>query len=302
MKKLVIGLVCFVTVLLMAQSWYPEGSKPLSGDLEKRSLHKINQLLYTVITNGSIVITNQLSVTNTLSANVQVTNSVGLANTNNLSVFDTNVLNALTAGFSQALTIALNSSNHWNTASNQFNNASNFLASATNSLNNLSNQLGTITNQFNADSNFLAAATNQLNNLSNFLASATNSLTHQSNFLASATNSLNAISNILTGVTAAAGTMVFTNITNADPAVPVVLGVAGWTFKAITFNGFKAARTANVGTVYIQGAAANDSVGIQLLSQGIITVEAAPGTTLNASQFYLDVVTANDGVVIQTFN
>ena len=104
-----------------------------------------------------------------------------------------------------------------------------------------------------------------------------------------------------TNVTTTAA-LVFTNIVNTDPAVPVVLGVSGWTFKAITFAGYKAVRTANVGDVFILNAAANDGVGMRVTSEAERKIEAAPGTVLNASQFYLDVVTAADGVIIRTYN
>jgi hypothetical protein len=220
MKKIVISIFCtFVILVSCAQSWYPLGSKPLSQDLEKNSLHKINQLLYSAITNGSLVITNQISVTNLLSATVNVTNSVGLANTNDLAV-------------------------HITTGDKYI------------------GQVGVTNLQIGLSSTNVIGTTNTL----------------------------------------LAATIASTNIINANTGTPVVLGTVAEKFLAVTFIGRKAPRTANTGTVYIQMLSNDQTNAIPILSQGIITVDAPANAYFTAAQFWLDVDTANDGILAFYFN
>ena len=68
--------------------------------------------------------------------------------------------------------------------------------------------------------------------------------------------------------------------------------------RKVTILGKKAARTDNVGTVYIGPTSANDTQGFAIVAGGEATLEAAPGTLINLADWYVDVTTANDGVML----
>jgi len=79
---------------------------------------------------------------------------------------------------------------------------------------------------------------------------------------------------------------------------PEVLGSGAIRCHSITFLGMKAARTNNVGTIWVAPGSGNDSAAIP--------VEPGESTTFTAKnaddyfkdgQFYIDVETAGDGVI-----
>jgi len=103
----------------------------------------------------------------------------------------------------------------------------------------------------------------------------------------------------LTGALTTIGTIAKTV---TDPATPEVLGGANITFKSIFFKGLKTARTNNTSTVWIIFDSGATTPGIDLLPGQGIGIEAPPGQYFNASQFYLEVGTTNDGVTATYFN
>lgn len=87
--------------------------------------------------------------------------------------------------------------------------------------------------------------------------------------------------------------------TNTSTSVPVVMAAASKPFKSATFFGFHdSARTANTGTVYIGVTSGNDSQPIAITTGSYVTVEAPAGKWLDLADWYLDVASANDGVVV----
>lgn len=86
--------------------------------------------------------------------------------------------------------------------------------------------------------------------------------------------------------------------TIATAASGTLVAVGQLWFRRALFIGNKAARTANTGSVYLGLAATNDSQPLVVTTGAEKTVEAAVGAKLNLADFWLDVVTAADGVVI----
>lgn len=87
--------------------------------------------------------------------------------------------------------------------------------------------------------------------------------------------------------------------TNSSTTLPVALGIDGTYFRTATLIGNNDnARTANTGNVWI-GATTNNNAQPFLISSGqTITIEAPVGEWYDLNDWYLDVATANDGVVI----
>lgn len=88
-----------------------------------------------------------------------------------------------------------------------------------------------------------------------------------------------------------------TNLVVASADVPAAIG-GEVPLKSITFCGYKAPRTANTGTVYIQVQSANGTNAIPLPSGATVTWSAPTGMRATLSQFYIDVATADDGVTV----
>lgn len=88
-------------------------------------------------------------------------------------------------------------------------------------------------------------------------------------------------------------------VTASDSGTPVSLttGTNVWCVRA-TILGKKAARTANTGEVYIGPASANNAQPFKVVSDGEVVIEAAEGSSINLKDWYLDVTTNDDGVVI----
>lgn len=85
-------------------------------------------------------------------------------------------------------------------------------------------------------------------------------------------------------------------VTCPSTATPVQLGSALTHAKTFVFMGFKANRTTNTSNVWILSSSVNDSPGIPLAPGQIISVTSYK--TQDASDFWIDAETANDGVVV----
>ena len=86
--------------------------------------------------------------------------------------------------------------------------------------------------------------------------------------------------------------------TNSSTSVPVRLAPLGTHASKVTFIGNNAARTANTGTVYVGPTSTNDTQVLAITTGQVMTIECAPGEWIDLYEWYLDPVTANDGVVI----
>jgi hypothetical protein len=79
---------------------------------------------------------------------------------------------------------------------------------------------------------------------------------------------------------------------------PEALGSGSVRGHSFTFVGMKAARTDNVGKIYIQPASGNDTAGIPLNPGDTITFTAdSDDDYFTDAQFYIDVENAGDGVI-----
>ena len=90
-----------------------------------------------------------------------------------------------------------------------------------------------------------------------------------------------------------------TTKTNSDAATPVrVAATRGNYFRSATFYGKLHARTNNTGSVYLGVNSANNTQAIEVPAGGAVVISAPANTYLDLYDIYLDVVTANDGVVV----
>lgn len=80
--------------------------------------------------------------------------------------------------------------------------------------------------------------------------------------------------------------------------VPEAVAVNGTFFKTALFIGNKAARTANTGKVWIGVTAGDGTQPIGLDAGAQRTIEAPEGQKYDLNDFYVDVETANDGVLV----
>lgn len=88
-------------------------------------------------------------------------------------------------------------------------------------------------------------------------------------------------------------------VTASSAAMPVSLTTGTNVFCVrATIIGNKAARAGNTGDVYIGPLAANDTQPYKIATGEIHVMNAAAGTRFNLADWYLDVTTANDGLVI----
>jgi hypothetical protein len=94
----------------------------------------------------------------------------------------------------------------------------------------------------------------------------------------------------------AARTIIVTASSSGTP-VSVTTGTNIWCTRA-TIIGNKAARTANTGTVYIGPESGNDTQAYPILTGEIHVFVAPPGASLNLADWYVDVATNDDGLVI----
>jgi len=86
--------------------------------------------------------------------------------------------------------------------------------------------------------------------------------------------------------------------TNSDTATPARLAVAGTYATSVTFIGNKDWRTANTGTVYIGPTSTNNVQPLALTPGQVMTLSFASDQYIDLYDWFVDVGTANDGVVI----
>jgi hypothetical protein len=87
--------------------------------------------------------------------------------------------------------------------------------------------------------------------------------------------------------------------TNTSTTVPVAIAAASKPFRSATFFGFNSTtRDANTGTVYIGITSGNNTQPIAITTGSYVTVEAPAGKFFDLADWYLDVATVNDGVVV----
>ena len=88
--------------------------------------------------------------------------------------------------------------------------------------------------------------------------------------------------------------------TNASATVPVRLAAVRGAnfFKSATFYGKLHARTNNTGTVYLGTNSTNDTQAISIAAGEYVVITAPENSYFDLYDFYLDVATANDGVVV----
>ena len=87
-------------------------------------------------------------------------------------------------------------------------------------------------------------------------------------------------------------------ITSSDAAVPVQWTNAVTKVSKVTIIGKKAERTANPGTVYIGPKSANDAQVYEITTGSVHVLNARGGSVINLADWYLDVATAGDGIII----
>jgi hypothetical protein len=86
--------------------------------------------------------------------------------------------------------------------------------------------------------------------------------------------------------------------TNSDAAVPTALSTTNLWVTRVTIMGKKSARTDNTGDVYIGTTSTNDEQTYKIVSGTVHVLEQPDGDLFNLATIYLDVTTANDGVVM----
>ena len=86
--------------------------------------------------------------------------------------------------------------------------------------------------------------------------------------------------------------------TNSDAATPARIGAQGTYATSITILGNKDWRTANTGTVYIGPTSTNNVQPIAITPGAVVTLAFGPDQFIDLYDWYVDVVTANDGVVV----
>ena len=86
--------------------------------------------------------------------------------------------------------------------------------------------------------------------------------------------------------------------TNASTGTPVRLAAQGTFATSVTIIGNNAARTANTGTVYIGPTSTDNAQPIAITTGQTVTLTFASDQYIDLYDWYLDVATANDGVVI----
>lgn len=86
------------------------------------------------------------------------------------------------------------------------------------------------------------------------------------------------------------------NLVGAAPGTIVVK--ADLWFRGAKLVGNNAIRTANVGLVYVGPDAADGTQGLAIASGATVSLDVAPGARLNLADLWVDVVNANDGVLV----
>lgn len=79
---------------------------------------------------------------------------------------------------------------------------------------------------------------------------------------------------------------------------PEALAADGTFFQTATLIGKKVARTNNTGTVYLGIGVTNDTQALEILPGEVVQITAPPGQKYDLNDWYLDVATAADGVIV----
>ena len=88
-------------------------------------------------------------------------------------------------------------------------------------------------------------------------------------------------------------------ITNSSTSAPTRLAAVRGTYaRAITVLGNKDYRTGNTGTVYIGPSSTNDQQVLSITTGQILTLSFGENQFIDLYDWYLDVATADDGVVV----
>lgn len=85
---------------------------------------------------------------------------------------------------------------------------------------------------------------------------------------------------------------------NSSTTVPVRITDSPTFFSRAWFIGNKAAQTANTGTVYIGDSSANSGQPLAFTTGTVREITAPTGSYLDLYDFFLDVATTNDGIVV----
>lgn len=86
--------------------------------------------------------------------------------------------------------------------------------------------------------------------------------------------------------------------TVAAIATPEALAADGTFFRTATLVGKKAARTNNVGIVYLGIGSTNDTQALEIAAGQVVSITAPTGQRYDLNDWYLDVLNAGDGVII----
>ena len=86
--------------------------------------------------------------------------------------------------------------------------------------------------------------------------------------------------------------------TVAAIATPEAVAADATYFQTAMIGGLKAARTNNVGTVYLGIGATNDTQPLAITAGEWVTVNAPAGKKFDLNDFYVDVLNAGDGVAV----
>lgn len=84
----------------------------------------------------------------------------------------------------------------------------------------------------------------------------------------------------------------------SDIAVPAQWTNVNTWVRSVTIQGKKAERTTNTSVVFIGPLSTNDKLSFEVAPGGQAVLEAPPGTLINLADWYVDSVTAGDGVVL----
>ena len=92
----------------------------------------------------------------------------------------------------------------------------------------------------------------------------------------------------------------FTQITKTVAAIatPEAIAASGTYFRVATIIGKKAARTNNTGTVYIGIGSTNDTQPLPIYPGQTIAISMPSGGVGDLNDWYIDVETAGDGVIV----